>query len=239
MVGRRSGSSWLAEAVRKTQVETSGLIQAATTGPSCKAFLYTSAFFTNGPQGKSWVDEDAATASLLLAQIHRAGERLVSKAVSAGLAAFPLRVGFVYAPEGNFASFVLDEAAKGRFKYIGDGDNYMPFVHIEDVVSAFVAGIQSPPVGRPVNIVDDQPLKMKSFVEHVVPHFGKKPGGIPRWLAFSLAGRPLPEMFSGSYRLRNDRAKELLGWEPKFSAAADHLDDVVRSYKLSKTESRK
>lgn len=229
--GRRPGRSWLKAGVETTRIETEALVEAAKTDTPSRALLYTSGWIVVGDHGETWVDENAPQSPLAFAEIHRTGERIISQARADGVPTFALRPGIIYESAGNFADVFLAEAEKGRFKYMGDGQNFMPFVAIEDVVDAFARSVEHPPNDHAINIVDDEPIRMREFVELLMPLFDKKPGGVPLWLAKRLAGPILAGAFAASIRARNDRAKASLGWTPQHPRLRDRLADVVANYK--------
>ena len=104
-------------------------------------------------------------------------------------------------------------------------------VHFEARDGIALLSIDNPPVGQVINIVDDNPIRMRDFVELLLPMFGHKPGGMPVWIPSLIAGKPFPEMFSSSFRLRNHRAKAELGWDLQHPDIRDQLPQVVADYK--------
>ena len=48
-----------------------------------------------------------------------------------------------------------------------------------------------------------------------------------------FAGRPLAELLVESYRVKNDKAKKILGWQPRYPTFRDGIKEVVIEYKRS------
>ena len=48
-------------------------------------------------------------------------------------------------PDGTFGKFFLKMAAEGRFRYMGSGDNFYPYVHVDDAVDAIMKVAETPP----------------------------------------------------------------------------------------------
>jgi nucleoside-diphosphate-sugar epimerase len=151
-----------------------------------------------------------------------------------GLPALSLRLGWVYAASGFFARLVLPRAAKGKFTYMGDGRNFMPMVSRADAVDAYVRALDEPPVSAVLNVVDDEPLRMREIGELLLHEFGDgRPRGMPVGLGRIFAGGPIADAFSGSYRTRNAKAKDLLAWRPSYLSFRQGVKDVVADYRAS------
>lgn len=231
-IRRRGGGTWL-RALRAADITaTRGLIEAARAGGRCRALIYTSGFLAVGDHGDAWVDEGTAPAPSARGGAYLAGEELVAEACRHGLPGIALRLGWVYAPTGFFARTILPAAAKGSFKYIGNGNNFMSLISLADAVEAYVRALESPPAGEVLNVVDDEPLRMREIGTLLLDEFGGgKVSGVPVWLAAAFAGRPVAEAFSGSYRTRNARAKAKLSWKLRYPAFREGIGDVVAEYR--------
>lgn len=232
---RRGGRRWLRRLEEADAVALRALIEAAEAGSRCRALVYTSAFLAVGDHGDEWVDENTPPAPGARGRACLAGERLAAEASRRGVPARSLRLGWVYAASGLFARLVLPQAAKGKFTYMGNGRNFMPMVSRSDAVQAYVRALEDPPAGDVLNVVDDEPLRMREIGELLLREFGGgKTRGFPLPLARIFAGGPIAEAFSGSYRPRNDRAKKGLGWQPRYPSFREGVKDVVAEYRASR-----
>lgn len=145
-----------------------------------------------------------------------------------------LRLGWVYAASGFFARLVLPRAANGKFTYMGDGRNFIPMVSRADAVEAYVRALDEPTPGVVLNVVDDEPLRMREIGELLLHEFGDgRPRGMLAGLGRIFAGGPIAEAFSGSYRTRNAKAKDLLSWKPRYRSFREGVKDVVAEYRAS------
>lgn len=54
-------------------------------------------------------------------------------------------------------------------------------------------------------------------------------GNIPPWLMGLIIGRLLVASLTSSFRIRNERAKEGLGWAPQYPSFADGLPHVLKA----------
>jgi len=229
--GRRLGRSWVRNAQTVDCTAFQALVRAAEAGGRCKALCYTSGISIFGDHGDAWIDESAALCPGAIGAVKRAGEEMVADAFKAGLPAFSLRPGLVYASSGVFRDFFLAPAASGRFGYIGNGAAYHSTVSVGDLAQAYCLAIEKPIPGQALNVVDDKPLRWVEFAELLLKGFGGGSAkGAPPWLASIFAGQPLVEMLTASYRVRNNRIKEMLGWEPQYPTLGDGLLPIIAEY---------
>jgi nucleoside-diphosphate-sugar epimerase len=124
-----------------------------------------------GDHGEEWVDEDTPATPGARGRACLAGERLAAAAARRGVPALSLRLGWVYAASGFFARLVLPRAAKGKFTYMGNGRNFMPMVSRADAVEAYVRALEDPPTKAVLNVVDDEPLRMREIGELLLREF--------------------------------------------------------------------
>jgi nucleoside-diphosphate-sugar epimerase len=123
--------------------------------------------------------------------------------------------------------------AEGKAKIVGPGNNYMSFVHVEDLAEAYVheaeaIGYAPPaddrPVTRLINLVDDEPITQKDWLSRVSSALGKPaPGAISVEDSAKQAGELWTESMTCSTRLRNEKAKNTLGWKLQFPSVKEGL----------------
>lgn len=230
--GRRMTERWLA-AVRDTDAAaTTAMIEAARAGGRCRALLYTSGMSVYGDHGENWIDETTPAAPSAIGAYKLLGERHVLEAHRAGVPALVFRPGLVYGLTGVFVDHFLAPASRGRLSYVGSGANYHPTIHIEDLAAAYSLALARPPVGSVLNIVDDDPLPMRVLGEVLLEAFGGgRTRSAPAWLVGIFAGKPLARMLTESYRARNARARDTLGWAPRRTSARVGFPEVAAAYR--------
>jgi nucleoside-diphosphate-sugar epimerase len=232
--GKRLGQSWVAAAIAAERIGMRGLIAAASQGGRCRALVHTSGISIYGDHGDEWIDESSPLRPGAIGRLKLAGECLAREAAEAGLPAFSLRPGLTYAAAGVFRDFFLAQAAKQKFNYIGTGAAFHSMVHLDDLVAAYALAVERPPIGEALNLTDNEPLRWREFADVLLAEFGGgKAKGAPPWLVSLFAGRPLVEMLTSSYRVRNARAKERLGWNPKHSSLRDGIRLVAAEYRCA------
>lgn len=230
--GMRLSSSWLKKSTDVRNKALNALISTAKENGNCQALIYTSGMIAHGDHGNNEIDENTTPNETALGRYHLEGEALISQAAADGVPALSIRPGMTYGPTGTFGKFFLAVAEKGKYQYPGAGDNYLPFVHIDDLAQAYVLAAHKPAPGHVINIVDDHPITVKEMAEVLLNSFnGGKSSAVPKWLVGLFAGNALAEMLTGSYRVKNHKAKELIDWSPNYSRFSDGINDVVKRYK--------
>lgn len=114
-----------------------------------------------------------------------------------GLDATFVHLGTVYGPGKAFGKRVVPRIARGRMPVIGDGQNRMALVHVEDAVRALVhlAGLpREALVNRSFVVADGAGTTQAEFIGGIAALLGAaRPRRIPQWIASLLAGRVLIE----------------------------------------------
>lgn len=228
--GKRVGADWVRRAAEADQVCLKGLIEAAKQNRKIKALIYTSGISVVGDYRDEWTDENTAPKrGITVGSYHLNGERLIVQAFKDGLPAFSLRPSLPISSAGTFANFFLSPAAK---RYVGDGENFFPTVHLADLANGYALALESAPAGECIILSDDEPYRMKRFLNTILQELG---GGetksIPHWLISLLAGKPLANLLISSYRVKNIKAKKILGWKLLYPTFKDSIKQAVLEYK--------
>ena len=158
--------------------------------------------------GEEWVDEMTSFVSPPQGIV---GEAMtVAREMEAIVAHSPLdwlilRGALFYGPGTGFDDDWFARARAGKLRLPASGDDYVSLVYVADMADATVAALSRWPSRQHLIIADDEP---------------------PRWrelLSFVAASAGGPEPQAGgparfpSFRVRNARAREALGWTPRYS----------------------
>jgi 2-alkyl-3-oxoalkanoate reductase len=191
--------------------------------------VYTSGCFGYGDRGADLITEDTPLSPTPLGAEHaRQVGRLRALRAEEGLDVVILHLGFVYGPGGTFKNVFYDQARRGRLRCIGDGANYWSLVHVDDAAAAYVAAVDRAPAGTEYNVVDDEPLTLREFVDELTTALGKgRAGNVPRALASLAAGPSAIASLTSSYRVSNSRIRTRLGWRPRHPRVSEGLPAVV------------
>jgi NAD dependent epimerase/dehydratase family enzyme len=77
-------------------------------------------------------------------------------------------------------------------------------------------------------VVDDNPMTLRALVDSVTAGLKmKRVGNIPPFVINVIVGKSLVQSMVSSFRVRNQRARQELGWAPKYPAIPDALPSVL------------
>ncbi len=116
-----------------------------------------------GDTGNESVTEEGSAGSSFLARVCRAWEAEAVVLSSIGLRVVLARIGFVIGRDGGAIPLmrpVFRAALGGR---LGSGDQWMSWVHVEDVARIILNAIESPEASGPVNLVSPEPVTNAEF----------------------------------------------------------------------------
>jgi nucleoside-diphosphate-sugar epimerase len=145
-----------------------------------------------------------------------------------------LRLGAVYGPDIKLIELMKKLIRWGLYRIPGSGQNLLSLVHIDDAIQAMLLVIEKEIAkGKIYNIADDHPITAKEFTSILAKALGKRePGTIP--VSLARLGAPLVKTWASltggkpflteeiislsisSYAMDNRRAKEELGFKPKY-----------------------
>jgi uncharacterized protein (TIGR01777 family) len=115
-----------------------------------------------GPQGDERLDEGAAPGSDFLANVVRDWEAEAQTAAELGLRVVMTRTGMVLADGSGALEKMLPFFKLGIAGPVAGGQQYVPWVHLDDVVGALVACLDGELRG-PVNVTAPEPVTNKEF----------------------------------------------------------------------------
>ncbi len=180
-------------------------------------------------------EESPCRPRLVYERTKLAGEQVALAAGGeAGVAVVVLRPAWVYGPGCARTEKLFRAIARGRFFVAGDGQGLRHGIHVSDMLRAFLLAAQSETaVGRVIVIGDAGAVTVRAWVDEIARLVGaRRPRSVPLpvlWVAAvlcELASRPLGveppisrrtlEFFSSNTSFRIDRARALLGFDPRF-----------------------
>ena len=136
----------------------------AAAGPRLKVLVSQSASGFYGPRGDEVVDESQPAGSDFLADVVVAWESEVrAGAEELGLRAPICRTGVVLSPSGGALEKMLLPFKLGVGGPVAGGQQYMPWVHIDDVVGALLFALDNEDAEGPMNVTAPEPVTNKDF----------------------------------------------------------------------------
>lgn len=156
---------------------------------------------------EDWADEDSqpADSSVPVLGPAVAATLAMEQAVRAGSGeCLILRGGLFYGPGTGFDDDWFARAHAGKLRLPGDGQGFVSLVQISDMAHATALAVERWPGARTLIVCEDEPARWREVFSYVA----------------TLAGAPAPEPGGAvrfpSFRVRNQRARDLLGWQPHY-----------------------
>lgn len=143
---------------------TEQLSDAISTWPSPpKVLVSGSAVGYYGDQGDHPVSEDTTPHDEFTHQLCRDWERAATALEDRGIRVCLSRTGLVVGPAGGFLQRMLTPFRLGLGGRLGSGDQYMPWVHRDDVANALLWMIENNSAKGPFNVVSPAPVTNREF----------------------------------------------------------------------------
>ncbi|MGJ8616390.1 MAG: SDR family oxidoreductase [Sulfitobacter sp.] len=178
-----------------------------------------------GDHQGGWVDEDTA----LSPSTKRGAARVKAEAAWQAIPELPLhifRLAGIYGPgRGPFA-----KVRRGTARRIIKEGQVFSRIHVDDIAQALELSIATPEPGAIYNLCDDDPAPPQDVIGYAAELLGVP---LPEAVDFATADMtPMARSFyAESKKVRNDRAKERLGWQPVYpdykTGLAAMLDDDI------------
>jgi len=143
-----------------TKTVVSGLAAAS---PRPRVLVSASAVGWYGDTGDVAVDESAPPASDFFGRVCAAWEHEAAQAEALGVRVVRVRVGFVLAKHGGALAKLLPIFRAGIGGPLGSGRQWVPWIHLDDVVRVFELAVDDERVSGPVNAVAPNPVTNADF----------------------------------------------------------------------------
>jgi uncharacterized protein (TIGR01777 family) len=116
-----------------------------------------------GSRGDERLDESAAPGDDFLAQVCIGWEREAQAATDRGIRVVNVRTGVVLAKSGGALAKMLLPFRLGIGGPVAGGRQYMPWIHIDDLVGIYVAALDNETWSGPVNASAPEPVTNAAF----------------------------------------------------------------------------
>lgn len=118
-----------------------------------------------GSRGDQELNEDSPPGSGFLAEVCRDWEAATRPAAAHGIRVVNLRIGVVLSAKGGAFPKMAAPFRKGFGGVLGDGQAYMSWISIVDLLEAIRFCILNDAIGGPVNAVAPQPVTNREFTQ--------------------------------------------------------------------------
>jgi nucleoside-diphosphate-sugar epimerase len=178
-------------------------------GGSGKPFLYTSGIWVLGNTGDRGGDETSPLHPPDIVAWRPDNERVVLRAK--GVRGIVIRPAMVYGRQGGFAAAFRTQAlADGVVRFVGDGGNRWPFVHVDDLADLYVLALGAPAGSLYFASVGDS-VKVKDVARAAAR--GGRTESIPLEEARRKMG-PMADALVLDQAIASRKAQQELGWQP-------------------------
>ncbi len=172
LAGKNIACPWTSsnrQEIRDSRVEGTRLL--ATTlarlasPPEC--FLCSSAVGFYGDRGQIPATEQSDSGRGFLARVCREWEAAAEPARQADLRVAHLRTGMVVSLKGGILSLQLPFYRLGLGAVLGEGDQYLSWISLEDIVGVFYHALRDPSLVGPINAVAPHPVPQAEFAREL------------------------------------------------------------------------
>jgi uncharacterized protein (TIGR01777 family) len=177
--------------------------------PRPRALISASAVGYYGSRGAEPLTEDAPPGDDFLAGVCVAWEREAERAAQLGLRVVRVRTGVVLDKAGGALGKMLPPFRMGMGGPVAGGRQYMPWIHVDDVVGIYLAALDDDAWSGPVNAAAPEPVTNQAF-SHALGRALHRPAVAPiPGAAIRLLYGDMAEIVTEGQRALPQRAQEL------------------------------
>ena len=192
--------------------------------PRPRVLVSSSAVGFYGPHGDEEVDERTPAGSDFLAEVCVVWEREAQRAAELGLRVVNVRTGVMLDQAGGALAKMLPFFKLGVGGPVAGGDQYLPWIHVDDVVGLYLAALDDERYEGPLNATAPTPVTNKTFSKALGralrrPAFAPVPGFAVRVLYGEMA-----EIVTTGQRVLPRKAQE-----HGYTFAHPDLDEALRA----------
>ena len=192
--------------------------------PRPRVLVSSSAVGYYGPHGDEVLDERTPAGAGFLADVCVAWEREAQRAAELGLRVATIRTGVVLDKTGGALAKMLPFFKLGVGGPVAGGHQYMPWIHVDDVVGLYLAAVDDDAYDGPVNATAPSPVTNATFSKALGralhrPAFAPVPG-----LAVHVLYGEMAEIVTKGQRVLPRKAQE-----QGYAFAHPDLDEALRA----------
>jgi nucleoside-diphosphate-sugar epimerase len=146
--------------------------------------------------------------------------------------------GWVYGPGSWFAAMARS-IRNGSMHVVGEGNNFMSLIHIDDLADAYSAIAQKMPFGERYTLVDGNPVTQRELADLIAGTIGVRPPKNMDIAAYArLAGELAAESITCSCRVSGERMRKQLLPELKYPSIAMGVSQAIEPLYITHREER-
>lgn len=180
-----------------------------------------------GSRDDEALDESSPPANDFLAEVCMGWEREAVAARELGIRVVPIRVGIVLGENGGALAKMLTPFQLGLGSPLGSGRQYMPWVHLEDLVEMMLFAAREECVTGPLNGVAPTPVTNREFTKTLGRVLGRPTflPPVPRFALRLMLGEFADILLHSQRAL--PRAAQAAGFTFKFQELEPALRDIL------------
>ncbi len=187
-----------------------------------RALICASAVGYYGSRGEELLDESSRRGDGFLPEVCQQWESAADAARAAGIRAAHLRLGIVLTPAGGALAAMLPAFKMGLAGVLGPGTQWLPWVGLDDAISAFYTALMDDRVNGVLNVVAPAPMTNRQFTRTLgrvlhrptaltVPTFALKAAGrMGREILLSSQRVALSKLNAVGFRFRDPELEPML-----------------------------
>jgi uncharacterized protein (TIGR01777 family) len=186
-------------------------------------FISASAIGYYGNRGDALLGEDDPHGSDFISEVCHEWESAARPAAVRGIRVVFLRIGVVLHPGGGALKRYLPPARLGLGSIIGEGNQYISWVTMEDVIGAIDHILFNTNISGPVNIATPHPVMNRELVKTLARVLGRPALlTLPAWIILPVFGKMGREVLLSSTRVSSQK---LISSGYRFRH--ENLDDAI------------
>jgi nucleoside-diphosphate-sugar epimerase len=163
---------------------------------------------------------------------HPVAYPVLAKHRKRGLKAISVNPTFVYGPGGWFEHAMLEPMSRGQSAFAGEGTQTMHYIEAGDAAVGYRLAIERGLDGDDYLLADDKPTTLGDFTRLVAREVGAPPPvSIPEEELIPVLGDWAVEAYTTCPKVDSSRARERLGWAPRYRTIEEGVPVVVRAWK--------
>lgn len=203
-----------------------------------RRFVHTFGALLYEPDAEGWVRETSAIASGRGYGIrHRRTYPVFERQRKKGLKAMSVNPAYVYGRGGWFEHGLVEPLIRGQAVLIGDGSQTMHYVAASDAASGYRLAIEYGLDGEDYLLADDHPSTLGEFTRLVARELGvPEPPSVPEEELVPQLGSWNVEAYTFCPKVDSTKARERLGWTPRYPTIEEGVPAVIRDYKRARLQ---
>jgi uncharacterized protein len=231
LFGKRWSEKYKKKIIESREESTRSISEVILRSTDIKLFITASAIGFYGDTGNNVADENSSgTKDDFLAEVTERWEKPSYEVDKKGIRRINMRTGLVMSTKEGYLSKLLLPYSLFVGGPLGSKENWMSWVHIDDVINAYLFVIKNPGITGPVNVTSPNPVTMGEF-SSTLGKIMNRPSffRVPKTAIKIMVGE-FGEYIAYSQRVVPQKLKSC-GFQFRFPDLKTALNDLVKNQK--------